>query len=236
MTPTRSPRGGRSTLGSLAIAFAAFGITTAQATEDVPRGTLTVDRDMVRVGVHSQLDWEITYPTGVTDIVDVDPNGTITPKRDVRMKVRVLGVAFQSGNKLLPLDGYWAKNGSSWSRFFYGIGTQVIPGLVLVDEQLKAGDYVDFGARGWDGRGWLPFHHTRVADPYVTVLKDGDTAPDYTPAYNQDTIEGFLAPYIAGDKISIGERDLIVLWEASTAKMGSKYFDMQDLVVLLTFE
>ena len=49
MTPTRSPRGVRSTLGTLAIACAAFGITTAQASEDVPCGNSTGDRDITPV-------------------------------------------------------------------------------------------------------------------------------------------------------------------------------------------
>lgn len=32
------------------------------------------------------------------------------------------------------------------------------------------------------------------------------------------------------------KKDLIILWEASTAKPGTTYFDMQDLVVLVSFE
>jgi len=234
MTPPRSPRGGAVLAGLFLVALGHA--ASAQSTAGVPRGTLTVDRDYVRVGQHSELDWKIEYPSVITDLVDIVPPQRIVPKRDVRMKVRVLGVAFQSGRSLLPLDAYWSRNGGSWQRFFYGTGPDVDPGEVLVSRKVSKGEFLDFGARGWN-RSWLPFHHTRYHDPYVTVLKNGDSAPDYAPAYDQGDIESFLGPYIdARGRVRIGERDLIVLWEASTSRPGSYYFDMQDLVVLLTFE
>jgi hypothetical protein len=203
----------------------------------VPRGTLNVDRDLVRTGMHSQLDWNIVHPTPkVTDVIDIVPPQRIVPKQPLRMKVRVLGVAFQSGRTLLPLDAYWSMNGSSWNRFFYGTGPEVVAGKVLIDQKVKKGDTIDFGARGW-ANGWQPFHSTTKEDPYIIVLKNGDKAPNYAPAYNQDSVVSFLKPYTdAGGNIRIGERDLIILWEASTAKPGTTYFDMQDLVVLVTFE
>ncbi|MGB6220235.1 hypothetical protein [Haloferula sp.] len=234
MNTHRSPRGGRffiSILGSL-MALA----TAPLLSEDIPTGTLNVDRNMVRTGVNSQLNWNIQYPSGVTEIIDIVPPSTIVPKKNVRMKVRVLGVAFQSGRNLLPLDAYWSKNNSAWQRFFYDTGNNVNPGRVLINQKVEKNDRIDFGARGWSG-GWLPFHHTRKTDPYLIVLKNGDRAPDYAPAYNQGSVTSFLRPYIdSSGRISIGDRDLIILWEASTAKPGTTYFDMQDLVVLLTFE
>jgi hypothetical protein len=230
-----SPRSGR-TVPKLK-ALVAFGLLTATATanDEVPRGTLSVDRDLVRVGTHSQLDWNIEYPSGVTELVEIVPPNRIVAKENLRMKVRVLGVTFQSGRSRLPVDAYWSKNGSSWDRFFYGCEFHVEPDRQLLSERVRQGDVIDFGARAWAGR-WQPFHHTRRNDPHVTVLKDGDAAPDYAPAYDQNSIDGFLKPYVRGNRIAIGERDLIVLWELSASQPGSAYFDMQDLVVLLTFE
>ncbi|MEP4076954.1 hypothetical protein [Haloferula sp.] len=234
MNSHRSPRGGRLLLGIFGLLATA---TAAHAqSDDIPHGTLNVDRNMVRAGVNSQLDWNIEYPTGITEIVEIETPNRIIPKKNVTMKVRVLGVAFQSGRTLLPLDAYWSKNNGSWSNFFYGTGPDVSPSKVLLEEEVEKGDYIDFGARGWS-KDWLPFHHTRESDQYVIVLKNGDKAPDYAPAYDQGSVTSFLKPYIdAGGRVTIGERDLIVLWEASTAKPGSTYFDMQDLVILLTFE
>ena len=213
-------------------------VPLAQAsTDDIPNGTLNVDRTMVRVGVHSDLDWKIDYPEDVTSIVEVKTGGTIVPKTNLKMQVRTLGVAFQSGRTLLPLDAYWSVNNSSWSRFFYGTGLAADPTKILIDTTVKKNDLIDFGARGWGGKSWLPFHDTRSADKYVTVLKNGDSAPSYAPAYEQGTVVSFLGPYIDGSgKIKIGPRDLIILWEASTAAPGTTYFDMQDLVILVTFK
>lgn len=233
MNSPRFPRSGRWLLGISGFLIATTAILAD--TDDVPRGSLSVDRDMVRVGVRSQLEWNIEYPSGITELIEIIPPNRIVPKKNLRMKIRVLGVAFQSGKTLLPLDGYWSKNDSTWKRIFYGTGPEVQPSKVMVDADVKKGDIIDFGARGWS-RSWLPFHHTRKTDKYVTVLVNGDTAPDYTPAYNQKNIESFLKPYLSGDRINIGERDVIILWEASTAKPGSHYFDMQDLVILVTFE
>jgi len=235
MKHPHSPRGGRSfILGIMCLGV----IGTAFAQQDnVPSGKLTVDKSLVRVGTRSQLDWSIQYPNKVTDLVSVTDSGTIIPKKKMTMKVRTLGVAFQSGSKLLPLEGQWAKNNGSFSRFFYGTGPQVDPTKILVTETVKLNDRIDFAGRGWSGSSWYPLHDTRKADRYVVVLKNGDRAPDYAPAYNQSTVKGFLSSYIDGmGRIKIGPRDLIILWEASTAAPGTTYFDMQDLVVLVTFE
>ncbi len=218
------------------IMVATIGTGLSQQT-DIPRGTLSVDRDLVRVGTRSNLDWNIEYPAAIKDIVDVDPTGTIKPKKTLRMRVRTLGVAFQSGWTLLPLDAYWSLNNGSWENFFYGTGNDVNPSSVLINKKVKKNDTIDFGARGWGGSSWLPFSHTRENTQYVTVLGKGSTAPSFAPAYDQGSVTSFLRPYIdKNGRINIGEQDLIILWEASTAKPGTTYFDMQDLVVLVSFE
>ncbi|MEP2775971.1 MAG: hypothetical protein ABJQ29_14025 [Luteolibacter sp.] len=220
------------TLGSLVISA-----STGLSQIDVPRGTLNVDKQLVRVGSRSNLDWNIEYPTVIKDIVTVEPTGTIVPKKTLDMRVRVLGVAFQSGSTLLPLDAYCSFNNGSWEKFFYGTGPTVVSSAILIDKKVKKTDRIDFGARGWGGSSWLPFNHTRETTKYVTVLGKGSSAPSYAPAYNQGSVTSFLRPYIdSSGKINIGERDLIILWESSTAAPGTTYFDMQDLVVLVSFE
>lgn len=229
-----TPRGGRLITGLLA---GLCSISSTFAATQIPTGKLNVDRSLVRVGSRSQLDWNIQYSSAVTEVANVTPTGTIIPKTSLRMRVRTLGVAFQSGSTRLPIDGKWSKNNGTYSRFFYGTGPSVVPTNVLIDTTVTAGDKIDFGARGWNGSSWLPFHDTRTSDKYVVVLKNGDSAPAYAPAYNQQSAKGFLAPYIdSTGKVSIGNRDLIVLWECSTAAPGTTYFDMQDLVILVTFE
>ena len=213
-------------------------LSQAFAATEIPTGTLTVDRAVVRLGARSQLGWQINYPTSIADLVVITNTGTIIPNTTLNMQVRTLGVAFQSGSTLLPVEGSWSLNNSStWTRFFYGTGPSVVPTNVLINTNVKLSDRIDFGGRGWSGSSWFPFHSTRVSDHYTIVLKNGDFAPSYAPAYNQGTVQSFLRPYIDGSgRIRIGSRDLILLWEASTAAPGTTYFDMQDLVVLVTFK
>ncbi len=231
MNHYHSPRGGRLMTGLLA------GLCTlgsAFAADAVPTGTLNVDRTLVRVGTRSQLDWQINYPN--TPPVGVD----LIPTTKVKMRVRTLGVAFQSGNTLLPFEGGWKTSKSSWSVFFNGNANSVVPTRVLVDKTVEANDTISFRARGGanaNGTSWYAYHQTNNNDPYAVVLKNGDKPPTYAPAYNQGNIKSFLSPYLnSSGRIKIGEQDLIILWEGSTAAPGTTFFDMQDLVVLVSFE
>lgn len=235
MKQPHSPRGGRLLIGLLAGLCSLHSATAADA---IPTGKLNVDRSLVRVGSRSQLNWQITYPS--TPVVDVSTTGTIIPKTKLKMRVRTLGVAFQSGSTLLPLQGSWSNNGAAWSTFFTGTGPTVVPTNVLVETTVLAGDQIKFRGRGAsnaNGTSWYSYHQTGASDPYCVVLKNGDSPPSYAPAYNQGSIKSFMTPYLdSTGKIKIGNQDLMILWEASTAAPGTTYFDMQDLVVLVSFE
>ena len=206
-------------------------------TNDVPTGTLNVDRNMVRAGVNSQLDWNITYPSGITEIIEIIPPNTIVPKKNLKMKIRVLGASFQqTATKYLPVQAYWSKNNGSWSQLFYGYQTSVRPQDVLVSTNVKANDKINIGGRGYRS-GWLPFYHTGGNAPNLVLLTDGDSVPSTVPAFYQANIEDFLAPYLDSNrKINIGERDLIILIELGQTNPSASGFDIQDLVLLVTFE
>jgi hypothetical protein len=107
-----TPRGGR----SLVLGIACLGlIGTAFAQQElIPRGKLTVDKTLVRVGAQSQLQWQIQYPDNVTNIVGIVTPQTIVPKKELQMRVRVIGSGEHTvktdnghGNNL---DGYDSSN------------------------------------------------------------------------------------------------------------------------------
>ena len=231
MKTPHSPRGGRLIISLLA-GLCSF--QSALASDAIPTGKLNVDRSLVRVGTRSQLDWQVSYPN--TPPVGVD----LIPKTKVVMRVRTLGVAFQSGNTLLPFEGSWRINNTSWSVFFKGNASKVLPTKILVEKTVEANDTIRFRARGASnatGSSWYGYHETNNNDKYAVVLKNGDSPPSYAPAYGQGTVKSFLSPYLdSRGKIKIGEQDLIILWEGSEASPGTTYFDMQDLVVLVSFE
>lgn len=230
MKHPHSPRGGRLMIAGLAGVLSSVSAFAA----DIPTGKLNVDRTMVRNGSRSLLNWQIQYPS--SKHVDVN----LIPTTKVKMRVRTLGVAFQSGTTLLPFEGSWAKSTTSWTTFFRGTAPTVVPTRVLVQTTVEKGEQIRFRARGGanaGGSSWFDYHQTNNSDQRAVVLKNGDSPPKYAPAYNQGNIKSFLTPYLdSTGKIKIGEQDLIILWEGSNAAPNTTYFDMQDLVVLVSFE
>lgn len=98
-----SPRGGRSLiLGTVCLGV----IGTAYAQQDIPRGKLTVDNTLVRVGTQSQLKWQIQYPDNVTNIVGFLNPQSIAPKQVLQMRVRVIG----SGEHTVKTDNGHGNN------------------------------------------------------------------------------------------------------------------------------
>ena len=100
------PCGGR----FLTLGIACLGLNGqvfANNEEMIPRGSLSVDSTLVRVGTQSQLAWQIQYPKVVTDIVEVTPT-TITSKDELEMRVRILGANVRTdsghGNNLDGMD------------------------------------------------------------------------------------------------------------------------------------
>jgi hypothetical protein len=210
------------------------------ADNNVPTGTLTVDRDLLRVGAKSQVTWNITYPgSSVTSVIDIVTPNIIKPKKDLTMKVRVLGASFQeSTTSFLPVEVMMSKNNGAWSRIFYGLQTSVQPSLVVSSSTVKSGDTINLGGRGYRDRAWLPLYNTASSTKNLVMLKNGDTVPSEVPALNGLSIETFLKPYMdtATHKVKIGDRDLILLMELGQTNPDNSGFDLQDLVVLVTFE
>ena len=243
---------------------------------DIPRGTLTVDRNWIRVGEKSQLAWKIDYPAPVTTVVKVDSPNVIKPEKDLKMKVRVLGASLQKiknnnghGNNAdgvdssntgknkgidlsgdlddelkgltasyLPLEVFWSLDGAAWTQIFYGLQNSISPGKVLLETKVKPDSKVNFGAHGWRDGAWLPIYSTAVASPNVVVLKNGDQIPSNVAALNGGTIAGYLKPYLdtVNKTVKVGERDLILMMELGETNPTMAGFDLQDLLLLVTFE
>lgn len=203
----------------------------------VPVGELTAFPSTVQTGTYPTLTWAIEYPERVTDIIDITPPGKITPKEDLYMDIRVLGAAIQSGSHWLKVQAWVRADGSNnWRNFFYNYQPNVDPTRIYYTKFVRKNRANHFGGRYRSGNSWSHFYNTTSSTQNIIALVDGDSPPDYAPAYNQGDIEAFLEPYLDenGD-ISIGPMDVIILWELYSTNPGSNYFDMQDLVLLVTF-
>lgn len=229
---------------------------------DIPTGTLNVDRTMVRDGDRSLLDWKIKYPVPAPELLKtqvrvrvlgssfqenrtnngggnnldgvdssnrntirtgtIDPSGTYDDERK-------LGKAVP-----LPVEVMCSINNSSWTRLFYGTQSDVNPSTLVLNTPVQPNDIINLGARGYRNRAWLPFYSTATPTQNVVVLKNGDTVPTVV---QQSFIESILRPYLAPDnKVKIGTRDLIILLELGQTNPIYADFNLQDLVILVTYE
>lgn len=228
---------------------------------DIPTGTLNVDRSLVQVGSRSQLDWKIKYPGprstetltmrvrvlgssfqkyknnsgGGNNIDGVDAdnpkNGTVDPSGTYDDE-KNLGRA--SNSIPLPVEVMWSLNNSSLTRLFYGTTPNVNPSTIVLNTVVKPTDVVHFGAHGFRDGAWLPFYSTAESTQNVVVLNNGDTVPRVV---QQSFIQNILKPYLASNNtVKIGTKDLIILMELGQTNPIYADFNLQDLILLVTFE
>jgi hypothetical protein len=114
----------------------------------------------------------------------------------------------------------------------------VLPGIPVLNTTVKKNDKINFAGRGWRDGEWLPLYNTAATTNNLIMLKNGDRVPSTVPALNGSSIESFLKPYMdtVTKKVKIGDRDLILLMELGQTSTSNSGFDLQDLVVLVTFE
>jgi hypothetical protein len=210
----------------------------------IPVGSLDAYPVLVQTGTHPTLTWDIQYPESVLDIVTIDPGGTVTPSVDLCMEVRVLGASYQIGwdRRGKPVWGYVqaavkSDGDSSFTQFFYDTQDDVKPSYTYYTREVRAARPIDFRARCYNGNYWLPWRTTEATTPNVVALTNGDTPPSTVPAFQQGNIESFLEPYLdGGGKVSIGPKDVIFLIELGQTNTNASGFDLQDLVILATFD
>jgi hypothetical protein len=207
MKQHHSPRGGRLMIGLLA-GLCSFG--SAFAAEDIPTGKLNVDRTLVRAGTRSQLDWQIQYPV-VTNVVDVAP---IVPKKDLKMRVRILGVSFQQ----IKMNNGHGNNTDGVDSSNTGNGGDDIDISGAYDDEKKAPNAKELPIEVvWskNNSDWSRmFYGTQsTVDPTVLILnttvKEGDVVnfgargyrKGWLPLYNTATSSPNLVVLKNGDKV-----------------------------------
>jgi hypothetical protein len=206
-------------------------------------GYLSAYPTVVRTGTYPTLNWNITYPSLVEDYVDRDEDGTLRPKRNIYMDVRILGASYQIGTysngtpKWGTVESYVRADGaSSFTRFFQGVQTQISPTKIYYTKLCRAGYPIDFRSRCNNGSSWLSYRSTESLTANVVALVNGERPPTTVPAFQQNNIEDFLRPYLdAQGKLKIGPMDVVYLFELGQTNPSASGFDLQDLVLLVTF-
>ncbi|MFC0019409.1 hypothetical protein [Roseibacillus persicicus] len=227
--------------------FCALGLM-AQAAEN-PVGEISADAALVRAGAYPKLDWNIVYPTSVLEWISITPGGVIVPKSDLTMQVRVLAADVQSRKErwngwrwtvtytYISVTGYGRINNKSWRQLFNNTQPYVNPSAIVWQDELEEGDEVIFAAKAnYDGGSW---YYSGEGSDNVIVLKKGDYPPSYATWDTQSTLGTHIAPYLdESGAVDIGPRDVIVAFELThqMRASGNSEGDMQDMIVLLTFQ
>lgn len=222
-----------------------------QDESDSPLGNISTDAIAYAENQHPKLTWNITYPQLVQEIVEIEDDGTIIPKADVTMQVRVLAADVQErkisydrwGNQKISLRyidvvGYARVNYGYWYYIFGGTQPEVDPNEVVFEQELMEGEEVYFASRAvYSGLG---YYYSGQDDPNVIVLQNGDTPPTYTTWDSQETLGTHIEAYLDDDgNVDIGPRDVIVAFELTHVldpNSNNNDGDVQDFIVLLTFQ
>jgi hypothetical protein len=84
--------------------------------------------------------------------------------------------------------------------------------------------------------GWSDTRMTSVVDNTMVALKNGDPVPEIIAAVLVDDIEDYFSSFLNADQsINLGPQDMIYLFELDSREPGDPDFDMQDLVVVVTY-
>lgn len=237
-----------SQLAALSAAFIAAGTLVpsralAQTTPTIPVGTLTAFPTVVQTGTKPTLTWSINYPSIVENFVTITPPGTVTPKENLICDVRILGlgVTSQGSNGSITYyrtRGQWRyNNSSSWSTIYDGKQTDNVvqqQGLVRTNISVNKDRPMNFAGQYYN-ESWQT-QYTSLSGTNVRALVSGQTCPGNIPDYNAPSLESFLKPYLDSQKrVKIGPMDVIIIMELTHTNQNDIGYDLQDLVMLITF-
>ena len=226
-------------------AIAADQATAQQVTSRIPAtpdGLLNAYPSVVQTGTKPTLSWNILHPSKISDLVEIDPPGTLIATSNVYASVQIVGsnagvVTSDGGTPIsLPSDARLSFNNANYTQIFYGNQSNINPSSRLYIKKMQPGDTLDFGGRTVQNGTWSPFYTSRSSNFQVVSLASGQTPPTRFNLSQSPTLNNFLRPYLdASGKVNIGPLSVLVLMELSTNDRNSPDFDLQDQVLLVTF-
>jgi hypothetical protein len=207
----------------------------------IPVGMLTAYPTMVQTGTKPTLTWSILYPSKVSDLVEVQPPGTLIPNQTSYVTVQIVGTTITpctSNQTITPVytDARLSLNRGNFIQLFYGTQADVDPTKQLYIKKVYANDTIDFAGRFVQGNAWSPLYTTKSSNFQIVALVNGDTPPTSYNLYQSTNLASYLRPYLdASGKVNIGPLSVLILMELNTTNHSQQCFDYQDQVLLVTF-
>ncbi|MES2924337.1 MAG: hypothetical protein V4819_22490 [Verrucomicrobiota bacterium] len=228
---------------------------TTYTIPSAPRGELSAYPSVVQTGTKPTLTWDILYPAsfglggggsgggndGSEPLVEVNPPGTLTPSQPLYVTVQNVGngvTACSTTQDPLPhyVDIRVSLSRGSYKQIFYGTAADVDPSKRLYIKKLSAGQTVDFGASYFINGASTPFYTTWSRNMQVIALVNGATIPTSLPLYQSSNLKSYLKPYLnSTGTVNVGPLSALILMELGQVNRNSPCFDLQDVVLLVTF-
>ena len=230
-------------LASCGLIAASTQLSAQANSPSIPVGWITAFPTVVQTGTKPTLTWDISYPSVVKDFVEIISPATINPKAELDVEVRVLGNGVtvntsNGGYTFVNAEATLSFNGGSYNRIFYGTNNNVNPNTIVYSKtKVLANQKLRFGGRYYYNNAWGPTFTSQTSGQNVRTLVSGDTPPSKVPQYGAPTLESFIRPYLGSNgKVKIGPMDVIVFMELTHTNESDSGYDLQDMVLLVTFK
>lgn len=208
-----------------------------------PLGMLDAYPTVVQTGTKPTLTWGIVYPSNITNVITINPPGTVVVNTGGYVTVQPVGTGVV-GCTATPapvtpapsVDMRLSYNGSGYDQLFYGTQAVLNPAQKLWIKKVKAGDTINFGGRYVLNGAWTPFYTTLSSNLQVITLVNGSTIPTTLPLYQQSFLAAYLRPYLdATGKIKLSAMSALVLMELNQTDHSQPCFDYQDAVLIISY-
>lgn len=208
-----------------------------------PTGKLNAGRFWSSHSTGPELAWRIRPPIRCSNLIHLDPTtGSLTTRTALRMRVHVLGVGEKTSADP-HRAAFWVRTGiqSGWQLLFDGTPEAVRARTPVLDQPVDPNTRIDLAARAYGGEesSWRALRSTGSPGHGIMQLVDGDPLPTAISIDPEPFLNACLSPETrpsGARSVSTGPKDLVVFFELSDASPGEPSFDLQDLVVLVTFE
>jgi hypothetical protein len=208
----------------------------------MPSGWLSAYPTVVQTGTKPTLTWGINYPSIVKDYITIIDPATIKTKEKLDCEIRILGAGVTSGNSssyvFVPTEAQISDNGGNYTRIFYGTNLNVNPNTVVWSKKNMAKNRtLRFGGRYFFNNNWGTTFTSTTNSHNVRTLVNGDIPPSNIPQWDAPSLEEFLRPYLdPSGRVKIGPMDVIVFMELTHTNQSDPGYDLQDMVLLVTFK
>ena len=216
-------------LTAAGLAFAPLA-SANEETIQTPQGSLKALQEMVVEGSHVDLDWKISYPVHNFN------------ETDTEVTVRFITCAIGNGD---IIRFGTRTDGAAYEEFYNGHSEghpsySITPETIVSKTFLSANHEIEFltkylGSRIRTSNGWVSSLNPAQRRQIIELHK-GDAVPNVAPVPGQRSVADILAPYSQNGVMTIGKDQKIILFEVYTDDVRSSAFDLQDLILLVTYE